>query len=133
MDDVKQGRPTVYDPSYCDSVIEYGRIGKSLTWISTELGVVKQTIHNWMAAHPEFLDAMTRAKELSQRWWEDEGQLGLTKAGFNSSVWSRSMAARFPDDWREIKGQEISGPGGSPVALQEVRRVIVDPRNRDTA
>ena len=71
------GRPTAYDPAYCDDVIEYGRAGKSLTWIATELGVVKQTIHNWMAEHPEFLDAMTRAKELSQRWWEDKGQEGV--------------------------------------------------------
>jgi len=126
------GRPTDYDPSFCEAVIEYGRVGKSLTWIATELGVVKQTLHNWMAAHPEFLDAMTHAKELSQRWWEDQGQIGLTQQGFNASIWSRSMAARFPDDWREVKGSEISGPNGKPVELQEVRRVIVDPRPSDS-
>lgn len=127
------GRPTDYDPAFCDAVIEHGRSGKSLTWIATELGVVRQTLHNWMAAHPEFLDAMTRAKDLAQRWWEDAGQDGLSQSGFNASVWSRSMAARFPDDWREVKGTELSGPGGSPIAVQEVRRTIVDPQHPDTA
>jgi hypothetical protein len=121
-------RPTDYDPAFCDEVIEYGRAGKSLTWIATELGVVKQTVHNWMAAHPEFLDAMTRAKELSQRWWEDKGQEGMEQQGFNSSVWSRSMAARFPDDWREVKGTELTGKdGGAIQAVTKIERVIVDP------
>jgi hypothetical protein len=127
------GRPTDYDPSYCEDVITYGRIGKSLTWIATEIGVTRQTLHNWKDAHPEFLDALTRAKDLSQRWWEDKGQEGMEQQGFNASVWSRSMAARFPDDWREIKGAEISGPGGSPIPVQEVRRTIVDPRHPDPA
>lgn len=125
-------RPSSYDPAYCEQVIEYGRDGKSLTWIATEIGVVKQTIHNWMKEFPEFLDAMTRAKDLAQRWWEDKGQEGLTSQGFNASVWSRSMAARFPDDWREVKGQEISGPGGAAIPISETRRVIVDPKPRDT-
>lgn len=126
------GRPTSYDPEYCERVVEFGRDGKSLTWIATELGVVKQTIHNWMKEFPEFLDAMTRAKELSQRWWEDKGQDGLERQGFNSSVWSRSMAARFPDDWREIKGSEVSGPNGGAIPFSEVKRIVVDPRNPDS-
>jgi len=124
-------RPTVYDPAFCEAVVEHGRAGKSVTWIATELGVVRQTLHNWMSEHPEFLDAMTRAKQLAQRWWEDAGQEGMEKSCFNASVWSRSMAARFPDDWREVKGQEISAPGGGPVQVQEVRRVVIDPRNTD--
>lgn len=124
-------RPSDYDPAYCDKVIKYGQAGKSVTWIATELGVVKQTLHNWMAVHPEFLDAMTHAKQWAQRWWEDEGQDGMTKAGFNSSVWSRSMAARFPDDWREVKGTELTGKDGGPIQTDnkttEIRRTIVDP------
>lgn len=112
------GRPSDYDPSFCDDVITYGKSGKSVTWIATELGVVKQTLHNWMAAHPEFMDAMTHAKQFAQRWWEDAGQDGMTAQGFNASVWSRSMAARFPDDWREIKGTELTGKDGGPVEVK---------------
>lgn len=118
-------RPSDYDPSFCDTVIEAGKLGKSITWIATELGVIRQTIYNWMEAHPEFLDAMTRAKDFSQRWWEDKGQEGMEKQGFNASVWSRSMAARFPDDWREVKGSEISGPNGQPIPVGVVEREIV--------
>jgi hypothetical protein len=109
------GRPSDYRPEFCARVIEYGGAGKSLTWIATELGVTRQTVHNWMATHAEFLDAMTRARELAQRWWEDRGQDGMEKAGFNASVWSRSMAARFPDDWREKAAVEMTGKDGGPI------------------
>jgi hypothetical protein len=54
----------------------------------------------------------------SQLWWEDAGQNGMTADKFNASVWSRSMAARFPDDWREVKGTELSGKDGSPIVIK---------------
>lgn len=104
------GRPTDYDPAYCEAVIEYGRAGKSRAWIASELCVVRQTLHNWEDAHPEFLDAMMRAKDLAQRWWEDAGQDGLADPKFNASVYGKSMAARFPEDWREKA--EVSHKGG---------------------
>lgn len=112
------GRPSTYDPAYCEDVVTYGKAGKSVAWIATELDVCKQTLFNWMDAHPEFLDAMTRAKLWAQRWWEDKGQDGMEQQGFNASVWSRSMAARFPDDWREVKGTELTGKDGGPVTVK---------------
>lgn len=122
-------RPTDYQPEYCDQVIEYGSRGKSITWMAAEIGVARQTIHNWMQQHPEFLDAITRAMALSQQWWEDAGQGGMVGPGFNASVWSRSMAARFPEEWREKSETALTGANGGPVQVQEIRRVIVDPAN----
>jgi hypothetical protein len=120
-------RPTEYKQEYCEQVIEYGKQGKSVAWMAAELGVCKQTLHNWAEAHPEFLDAFTRAKLEAQRWWEDAGQNGMVAPGFNASIWSRSMAARFPEDWREQKGVELTGPNGGAVQFQEIRRTVVDP------
>lgn len=99
-----RGRPTSYDPGYCELVINYGGQGKSRAWIAAQLGVVPATVDNWEKAHPEFLGAMTRAKVLEQQWWEDVGQTCLVMEvgkSFSQSTWSRSMAARFPKDWRE--------------------------------
>ena len=107
------GRPTDYRPEYCDAVIEYGAQGKSLTWMSAEMGVARSTLQLWEKDIPEFSVAMTQARALSQKWWEDAGQDNMLiapgKGTFNASVWSRSMAARFPEDWRENKGVEVSG------------------------
>lgn len=113
------GRPTDYDPAYCDQVIEYGKQGKSRAWIAAKLDVVHQTLKNWEAVHPEFLEAMTRAAQFSQMWWEDAGQVGMVADKFNSSVWSRSMAARFPNDWRE-KTAHVGGDDNDPPIKQEL-------------
>lgn len=96
-----RGRPTLYNPAYCEKVVEWGREGKSRAWIAAELDVAKRTLQLWEAEHPDFLASMERAKTLEQRWWEEQGQQNLATQGYQSSMWSRSMAARFPDDWRE--------------------------------
>jgi hypothetical protein len=110
------GRPTDYKPEYCGLVVLWGKQGKSRAWMCAEFDVVDQTVRNWEAAHPEFLDAITRGLKLSQKWWEDKGQDSLDKAGFQGSVWSRSMAARFPNDWREKSDTNTTLNVGDGVA-----------------
>lgn len=118
-------RPSEYDPAFCDTAVAAGRDGKSLTWLAAELDVSRECVYEWGRTHTEFSDALTRMRLLSQRWWEDAGQAGMEKAGFNSSVWSRSMAARFPDDWREVKGTELSGKEGSPVRTESTAKLDI--------
>lgn len=123
------GRPTDYRPEYCDSVIEYGRAGKSRAWIAATLGVAKRTLVLWEAANPDFLSAMEYAKTLEQLWWEEQGQANLVTGKditFQSAMWSRSMAARFPDDWRETSRQERTGPDGGPQQLNVTGDAVAD-------
>ena len=120
------GRPTDYKEEYCNSVIEFGKQGFSRVQMAAEFEVAKATIQNWEKEHPEFLAAMTRAMTLSQAWWEKKGQECLVMpagASFQASAWSRSMAARFPDDWREKTATEHSGPDGGPIKAETVTKV----------
>ena len=110
------GRPTSYRQEFCAHVIEWGRLGKSRTWMAANLEVDRKTIDNWASANPEFVHALSRAKALEQAYWEDLGHDGLSADRFNSGVWSKSMAARFPDEWRDK--QEVSGPAGGPIQHQ---------------
>lgn len=103
------GRPTDYDPAYCETVIELGKQGKSKVQMAAHFDVCRKTIDNWADQHPEFLRALTRAMTHAQDWWETAGQVGMVADKFNSSVWSRSMAARFPEDWQEKKEFKHSG------------------------
>lgn len=116
------GRPSDYSPenaeAICSQVIEWGRAGKSKAWMAANLDISRQTLDNWCSAHPEFLDAITRAMALSQAWWEDIGQANIISApgaSLNSGVYSRSMAARFPDDWREKNATELTGANGAAL------------------
>lgn len=111
------GRPTVYREEYCNTVVELGALGKSKAQIAAALGVARNTLDNWAEANPEFLRAITHARDLSMAWWEDKAQDGLDKPGFNANLWSRSMAARFPDDYTERRKNEQTGPNGGPVVV----------------
>lgn len=108
-------RPTDYDPAFCERVIELGETGASIAEMAHEIGVHRNTLTNWASAHPEFLEAFAHATQASQVWWERAGRNNLLTSAFQGSVWSRSMAARFPDDWREVKGTELTGKGGGPI------------------
>jgi hypothetical protein len=113
------GRPTDYRAEYCDQVIEWGAQGKSKAWMAAKLGVTRQTLDNWMGAQAEFFDAMTRARDLAQAWWEDKGQDNIVslpgQGTLNAGVYSRSMAARFPEDWREKTETALTGANGGPI------------------
>jgi hypothetical protein len=95
------GRPTKYKPEYCKMVVDWGKQGKSKAWICASLECTDQTLRNWQEAHPDFLEAMAISQKYSQMWWEDAGQIGMQGKTIDASIWSRSMAARFPNDWRE--------------------------------
>lgn len=101
------GRPSLYDPSYCDEVIDLGKAGKSLVQMAARFDVSRQTIDNWATQNPEFLEALNRAKVHCQDWWETKGQEGMLSPGFNAAVWKKSMEARFRDDYTER--QEVTG------------------------
>lgn len=112
------GRPTLYKPEYCDRVIELGAQGYSVVEMAAEIGVSRNTLEtSWPEAHPEFLEAFTRARELSQAWWEMQGRKSLHADKFQAQLYSRSMAARFPHDWRESK--QVEHKGGVTVTTGE--------------
>ena len=110
------GRPSKYDAAYCDKVIELGKEGKSLTQIAVALDVPKSTVITWSNQHLEFSTALTRAKECEQAWWEQKGMDGLTADKFNSAVWSKSMSARFRDDYTERR--ELAGVPDQPIQVE---------------
>ena len=113
------GRPSLYDPAYVDRVIELGKIGKSTESIGATLGVGTATLYRWREEFPEFREALELAKDLELLWWENTAQENLINTyqgdSLNASVWSRSMAARFPKKYRESTKQEITGADGAPL------------------
>lgn len=127
-------RPTDYRAEYCERVIELGREGKSHAQMAAAIGVARQTLYNWAAEHPAFLDAITYARDLSQAWWEEQAQSGIhLGSGFNASLWAKSMSARFPDDYTDRQRRELTGAGGGPIEqVQRIERVIVDPADSNS-
>ena len=121
------GRPTKYLVEYCQAVMDMGAQGKSKAEIAFELKVDRKTLDNWCEVYPDFFHSMACAKNAEQAWWERQGRTNLTAQHFQSSMWSRSMAARFPDDWREKQDIDLN----AKLQVTEIKRTIVDPRNPD--
>lgn len=73
------------------------------------MGVAKSTLYLWRDTHAEFSDALARARDLSQAWFEDKGQDGLTTPGFNASLWAKQVSCRFREDYTDKQQTEHSG------------------------
>jgi len=124
------GRPSTYDPAYCEKVIELGRIGKSVEQIASGLNVSLRVLYDWRDKHEEFMHAMELAKQHELDWWETMAQTHMVENKesdkLNASIWSRSMAARFPKKYRESTKTEITGADGAPL-LSGIQVTFVKP------
>lgn len=128
------GRPTKYDQSYCDMVVEHMREGASLTSFAAEIDVARSTINEWMSAFPEFSEACARAKAKCAAWWEKVNRSLAQSGTGNHGAVKLGLTNMAPDDWREVTRQEHSGPEGKPIeTIQRIERVVIDPHNQDTA
>lgn len=117
-----EGRPSKYDPKYCEEIISFFSIehyhtikivttGKNdyekveekevanalpfLSGFSRKIGVNTDTLHEWKRVHPEFSDAFTRAKEL-----QAEMLHGNTLKGLYNSQYGQ-FAAKNITEWRD--------------------------------
>ena len=93
------GRPSKYDPKYCDMIVDFMRKGKSLVGFAGTIGVHVDTLYEWEKVHADFSEAIKQARALCQLWWEDQGQVGLfmgkEDGSFSQSAWIFNMKARF--------------------------------------
>jgi hypothetical protein len=108
-----RGRPSKYQPEYCDRVIELGKQGMSIVEMACDIGVHRETLEkNWPAEHPEFSEAFARARDEAQAWWERIGREGMQSKSIDAAIYSRSMAARFPKDWtdKKLMGSDPDNP-----------------------
>lgn len=101
------GRPSKYDPAYCEAVVECMGQGLSLTAFAASVDVCRQTVHNWMAENPEFLDAVNKAKAKRVAYLERR----LLDGEFGARVTSHIFALKNadPEEWRDKREVEHSG------------------------
>lgn len=119
------GRPSKYDPAFCDAVIGFGQDGYSKAEMASALDVTRPTMDEWAKAHAEFSYALQRAHEHSLAWWEKQARTNLATQGFQSGLWKQAVSGRFPaEPYRERA--EVSGPGGGPMQFAKMIDEIVD-------
>lgn len=107
------GRPSEYNPTLGNEVIELMATGLSLTAAAAAIGFHRDTMYDWAEKYPEFSDAVKLGK--GKRVHKLETDLLAAKDG--PTVTSRIFALKNadPTEWREKVAAELSGPNGGPI------------------
>lgn len=139
------GRPTEYDPAFCQQLIDHMRGGGSFVAFGAKVLKSKETLYEWVERHPEFADSKKLGEVLSLQFWEELGKSGnagqlrtteeeivvqkngterLTRkkrksATFGGSTWQFIMRNRFPDLYREQHDLNVKGLGEDLTQLTE--------------
>lgn len=117
----KTGRPSSYKPEYCEAVVDCMKRGFSLTAFAGEIGVARSTVHEWMAAHPEFSDAVKRGQAARVRFLEERLLNGDTGPRVTSHIFALKNAD--PEEWRDKQSHEHTGKDGGPIQYQDMSDV----------
>ena len=112
------GRPTLYDPKYCDTARTFMAQGYSLSALAGELCVDRRSIYDWEKLHPEFKEALAQARFLRVRALE-KGLLSEEFAGPQITARIFALKNAMPDEWRDRI--EHTGADGGPIAVTVAR------------
>jgi len=101
------GRPTKYDPSYCDMIVEEFSKGGAMRTFAHLIDVETKTLYNWMDKQPEFLHAINKAKNASFVFW-NKINIGLAtgKLKGSAAVCIFNTTNRFPEFKRDGSGED---------------------------
>lgn len=120
------GRPSLYDPAYCEQVVEHMAEGASLTSFAASIDVARSTINEWMEAHTEFSEAVRKGKAKCAAWWEERGRsIALTGGGPGAGTLVmfglKNMGA---DDWSDRQSVDHTSSDGSMTPREPSYRLV---------
>ncbi len=107
------GRPSTYDPAYCEQVMEFMALGYSLTAFAGSIRKAWSTVHIWMAEHPEFSDAVKVGK--AARTFSLERDLLSEDVGPRITARIFALKNAAPEEWRDKHDHTLAGADGGPV------------------
>lgn len=129
------GRPSKYDPEYCELVVLHMSQGKALRSFGPKVNVHLDTLYEWQAAHPEFSEAIKKGRDKQYAFLEEKGLDGFfntsitnedgskVNCSLNTRVWELFMQNMF--DWSrktDIKAETQTQHSADP----ELTKLLVD-------
>jgi len=124
------GRPSTYNPAYCAQVIELGKQGLSKHQICAQLGFGVHNMYVWETEHEDFCRALEESRNNALKYWEDLALNHIIEnpggPRLNTGLWSRSMAARFPREYRENSKVEVTGKDGGAIEVDVIHDFAKD-------
>ena len=124
------GRPTDYCREYCEQVVQAALDGFSLTAFAGMIGHGRATLNVWMAEHPEFKEAVTRAKATRALSWEKRGiNVGNGAGGAGAAPMVMFALKNFaPDEFNERReGVDVNVSRERPADPSDPEAPAVEP------
>jgi hypothetical protein len=119
------GRPSKYDPAFCDQVRDFLADGYSVAGFAGHIGVATSTVQLWEKEHPEFSVAVKEGRAAATLWWENRArELALGTSNGNPTTVIFGLKNRASDEWKDKTETEHSGG----VSVTKITRTIVDPK-----
>lgn len=118
------GRPSKYDPAYCEAVIEYMADGSSLTSFAASIGVSRSTVTEWAAVHPEFSASVNVGKAKCAAWWEKVNRRIAVDGGGTGSAQACALGLKnmAREDWVERSEVDLNIKDDLAAAIEEGRK-----------
>lgn len=120
------GRPSKYDPKYCDAIVEHMTGGASIASFAASIDVARDSISEWSVVHPEFSAALKRGKAKCAAWWEERlrnvSKDGGASGAATATIFGlKNMAS---DDWREASTLKFEAPDVSSLNAEQTDTLL---------
>lgn len=109
------GRPTTYNPEFCEMIYSYLEQGFSVLAASAKCGFSKKTCYNWMDEHPEFLHAVKDGQAAAAAWWEERLMKIADGGDGNATAAIFGVKNRSRDEYQDKVVQEHTGAEGKDL------------------
>jgi hypothetical protein len=112
------GRPTLYDPAYCEEARTFLKDGYSTAALAGKLGVAVSTVSLWIETHPEFSEAVKVGRAGAVHWWEERARhLAMTGEG-NATAVVFGLKNRAAAEWKDMSYSKHGGENGEAIKLE---------------
>lgn len=142
------GRPTDYDPSFCNIAASACARGATIAEVADILGVDRTTVWRWRARHEDFCLALKVGREMADErvgFSLYERAVGYTYDTVKIMQYEGApvivphqehvppdvtaqrlwLTNRRPEEWKDKVSSEVSGPGGGPIEVETVDRMAL--------
>lgn len=106
------GRPSKYDPAYCEAILKHCEDGSSISSFAASLNVSRSTITQWGNEHPEFSSAVKAAKAKVAAWYDKTARKVAVDGGGNATICIFGLKNFDEEDFRDKVETEHSGNVG---------------------
>jgi len=123
----ENGRPSEYDPAYCETIKRLAPLGCTGKQIGILLNVSEVTVLAWQKDHPEFLRSIKEQRQALDE--EIAYQLYRAARGGDVAAMKWWLKNRQPDMWKDM--HEISHSGQITLSLDPAKLDQLTPDQRN--